>query len=99
MELSQITYEGNTYTIGYIGNRLCIEKQTVGENTFVRNWYKVVDDSEFTYKIMKTQIKAIGGAYGLYKFFKRNIDDNFAIECWVIEPLNKILTTVKPYRW
>lgn len=98
MELSQITYEGNTYTIGYIGNRLCIEK-VYEDHSFVRNWYTVVEDSEFVFKILKTRIRAKGGAEGLYKHFKECIDDNFAIECWVIDPLNNILTKVKPYRW
>lgn len=60
-------------------------------------WYRVAKDYkyEFTYKIMKTQIKAIGGVEGLFDHFKGCIDSNFAMESWVWEPLKKIYENVK----
>lgn len=95
MEITQLAYDGKQYIVGYIGNKLCIEK-TNEDNSFIRNWYKVVDDSEYSYKIQRTQIRAINGAKGLFKHFKRCIDEKFAIECWVVDPLENILKTVKP---
>lgn len=41
---------------------------------------KVVYDDVFTYKLLKTRIRAIDGAEGLYNFLKRITD--FA-ECWL----------------
>ena len=42
------------------------EEITTGKN----KKFKVVRDYEFTYKILKTQIKASGGIRGLYDFIK-----------------------------
>ena len=43
---------------------------------------KVVEDYEYTYKILKTCIKAINGAEGLKGFMFDCIDRSFAT-CWV----------------
>ena len=79
-----------------------IEKSlTGGHNTLMiqkdntKHFYKVVDDFEYTYKIQKTQIKAQGGSNGLYKHFQDCIEHDFAIVCWVINPINQIFQTVK----
>lgn len=36
--------------------------------------YRIIDNHEFVYHIQKTQIKAIGGANGLYKTLKESSD-------------------------
>ena len=54
------------------------EKETV--TTEEGKIYKVVNDYEYTYRIQKTQIKAIGGIKGFY---------NFIIECMHVDsPFN-----------
>lgn len=49
------------------------QKVTIGEKT-----YKIKDDKEVIYGIQKTQIKAKGGAEGLYKFLVRENNINSA---------------------
>lgn len=50
---------------------------------------KVVDDSEFVYKLQKTQIRARGGAEGLYNWMVRTLEKDFAI-CFVYKVLDWI---------
>lgn len=69
---------------------LGIEKITSDKNIFVT--IKVVNDYEYTYKIQKTQVKARGGIDGLLKHFNDCIINNFAVECWVIDPIEKIIS-------
>lgn len=69
---------------------LCIEKITSDKNIFVT--IKVVNDPEYTYKIQKTQVKAIGGIDGLLKHFNDCIINDFAVDCWVIDPIEKIIS-------
>lgn len=69
---------------------LGIEKETPEENIFVS--VKVVNDNKYTYKIQKTQIKAHGGIDGLLKHFNYCITNNIAIDCWVIDPIEKIIS-------
>lgn len=40
---------------------------------------KVYDNSEFVYKLQKTRILARGGAEGLYKWMKTEIEEYFAV--------------------
>lgn len=56
------------------------EKNTA-ENDPPKRWpdvekkiIKVVNDSEYCYKLQKTQIRAIDGATGLYNFLKRETE-------------------------
>ncbi len=54
------------------------------------NAYRIEDNSEFAIKIMKTKIKAQGGASGLLKFFMHDTFDSWELR--VIEnckPINK----------
>lgn len=57
-------YNGNEYECRAYGNILVVQV-TRPDGSFTKKNVKVVDDSEFTYKIMRTQIKAAGGAAGL----------------------------------
>lgn len=95
MRLASVTYDGFTYCIGYFQDKFCIEKENPN-GTFVRKWYKVKEDSKLTFGIRKTHIKAFNGAEGLFKHFKWCIDSDFGVHCWVVLPLESILTTVKP---
>lgn len=38
---------------------------------------RVITDSEFVYKLQKTQIKANGGAVGLFEFIDKALFENF----------------------
>lgn len=51
----------------------CVYDITINGETITVNGkrMKVVDDSEFAYRLLKTQIKAIGGAQGLYDWIGR----------------------------
>jgi len=56
-------------------NMLCIQRD--GVKRFIK--VKEDENNEFIYKIQKTQIKAIDGVDGLYKFMEenRNVSDLF----------------------
>lgn len=88
----------------YIGNIEQFRREKVGEreNTYAFEavdggtlringvCYRVEDNSEFAIKVMRTKIKAAGGAPGLIKFFMRDTLDSW--EAKVMEnckPLNK----------
>ncbi len=88
----------------YVGNYEQFRCDKVGErvNTYTfevinanalrinGNAYRIEDNSEFAIKIMKTKIKAQGGASGLLKFFMRDSFDSWELK--VIEnckPINK----------
>lgn len=58
--------------------------------------YTVSNDHEYTYKILKTKVKAIGGAAGLYKHFVECINHDFAVDSWVVSPIKQILNHCKP---
>ena len=81
---------GNNYRIETINsNKIMIEKNSLS------HFYKVVYDPEYTYRIQKTQIKAQHSANGLYKHFADCINNDFAINAWLLNPIEKILNTVK----
>lgn len=42
----------------------------------------VENDPEFTFKVMKTKIKAIDGINGLMKFIEECVTENFGT-CWI----------------
>lgn len=45
---------------------------------FEKKAFRVVPDFEYCYKLQKTQIRARGGAEGLYNFIKKEIEENEA---------------------
>lgn len=45
------------------------------EHDGVTKSMKVIENGEYIYKLQKTQIKAIGGAKGLYSYMKREVED------------------------
>lgn len=52
------------------------------DGRFRKKFVRVEDDSEYSYKLMKTKIKAAGGAEGLYDLMVRCIDKHLG-ECLV----------------
>ena len=78
----------NDYTIAARDNMLIIQDNN--KSGSIKKAYRVEDNREFTYKVMKTKIKASGGAAGLYAFLKRNIEDRFA-EIWTYNCIKAIL--------
>ena len=69
---------------------LGIEKETPDNKIVVS--IKVINDPKYTYKIQKTQVKAQGGIDGLLKHFNDCITNNIGIDCWVIDPIEKIIS-------
>lgn len=86
-----VKIDGSDYIVGYLGNKLAVQKSGEPHAMF----FKVKPDMEHTYKIQKTQIRAYGGAEGLYKHFEECLKSNFAVNAWVIAPLQQIIRTVK----
>lgn len=60
------------------GNKLVIHNTQTNE---IKNKH-VENDYQFTFKVLKTKIKAIDGIDGLLKFIKKCVDENFGT-CWV----------------
>lgn len=54
------------------------------------NTLKVVDDREFTYKVLKTKVKAINGIKGLYKHILESMHVDSAFNCATWSVLAKI---------
>lgn len=80
-------------TGNYVGNVEQFRTVKIGEQTTVYNYvaeenaliingakYKVVEDFEFTIKIQKSQIKAVGGASGLLDFLTRETLDSWELK-------------------
>ena len=55
---------------------------------------KVVECSDFVYKLQKTQIKAIGGATGLFEFIDEHLSEKFA-ECWAYQIMDHAIDVMK----
>lgn len=82
----EFTYKNHHYQLQAAAGLLIIQKDAQP-----RRAYKCVSDYEYTYKIQKTQLKAQGGAAGFLQHCRQCVENNFAVECWVIDPLEKIL--------
>ncbi len=91
MESITVKIGGTDHVVGYVGSKLAIHKSGEPHAWF----YKVKPDSDYTYRIQKTQIKAHGGAEGLYKHFAECVTSNFAVDAWVVTPLEQIIKNVK----
>lgn len=55
---------------------------------------KVIECSDFVYKLQKTQIKAIGGATGLFEFLDKHLTENFAT-CWAYQIMDHVIDVMK----
>ena len=72
--------DGATYTFKPVYNAyLIVEKaDRNGKHIYKKN-IKIKDSDDYIYSIKKTQINAIGGADGLYKFLVDTFNENFAV--------------------
>ena len=62
-------------------------------------YYKVKKDTDdYVFRIQKTQIKAHNGAAGLLHHFQKCLEEDFAVDAWVISPIWKIWETVRPWK-
>lgn len=75
------------------GNILVIEKHGVS-GTFQKKNIKVEPNDEYVFSLLKTKIKAIGGAEGLAKFMGGEVVKN-SYSCWVSKILNHAMDTMK----
>lgn len=80
------------------------EKNTT-ENDPPRNWpnfekkaIRVVTDYEYTYKAQKTQIKAQGGAEGLYKFIRDNCHKADLFYCKIVKLIEYAMDEMREAR-
>lgn len=76
------TYTGHSYTIAYIDNKFCLQDDEAPAGTRCNYWINVKPDYGYTYKIMKTMIKASNGAAGLYDFIRECYTQHI-MECHV----------------
>jgi hypothetical protein len=72
---------------------------TFGRNGIYKN-VKIVDDKSriYTYKVQKTQIKAIEGAEGLYKFMSKEIEKNASF-CLITAVIDHVIDNIKEYKY
>lgn len=89
-------FNKHDYTITYQGNKFCIQDNDAEPGTPCKIWVNVEPDEGYTFKVLKTKIKASGGARGLFSFitdaYKNNIMTTYADAI-----INKIITGyVKP---
>ena len=87
-EKSEYTH---TYTIAiYPGNNDIITITRDG----IYKTVKVVECSDYCFKLQKTQIKAIGGATGLFEFIDKHLSEKFA-ERWAYQIMDHVIDVVK----
>lgn len=60
-----------------------------------KHFYKVVEDAEFTYRIQKTQVRAINGAKGLLEFCRRASHNGAHSDSMVDIFLSKLIANCK----
>lgn len=89
--MKQYFEHGNEWYIVTQSNLIGVQRNGI------KKWVRVEDDTTYTYKLMKTKIKAAGGAVGLYKYLVRCINDDFAL-CNVEKVLNYIFFEMREYR-
>lgn len=75
MDAVRFDWCGVTWYFMPVNNLLLVEKDT--GDTWRKKAVRVEDCNEYTYKLLKTKIKAIGGAAGLHEFMKKCIEDKF----------------------
>ena len=82
------------------GHKYVVEKYPaygilIIERDGVKKYIRVVPDTEYVYKIQKTQIRAMGGVTGLYDFMEETLREQFMDACtWLI--CRKAFEEVKP---
>lgn len=82
-----------SYTVAASDNNtlFCLQDNDAPAGAKCKYWIKVKDDSKFTYKVQKTQIRAKDGAAGLVDFIQEAYTSNI-MESLVNAIINAILT-------
>lgn len=74
MEYKYFNYRGDEWAVSFYPGLLGVQKNGV------KKWVRVVEDPSETYYLMKTKIKADGGAEKLYRWIVRCFENQFC-EC------------------
>lgn len=84
-------FDKKSYTVAAINDNfiLCDDNAPAGQKC--KYTVKVKPDNEYTFKVQKTQIKAINGAEGLVNYIERCYKDGI-MECYVNTIIDVILT-------
>lgn len=83
-------FDKRSYTVAANNNLFCLQDNTAAAGTKCKYWIKTKPDSEYVYKIQKTQIKAKGSAAGLVDFIKECYEKDFC-QCSVNNIIKAIL--------
>ena len=87
----EFNYGNDHYSIKDNENKtISIEKNGIVKTYRVKEYY-----SDFTYAIRKTFV-GCNTISDLIIHFKECIENDFAVEAWCIDPINKILEITKP---
>lgn len=85
------SYTGHNWTVAHSNNIFILQDDDATPGTKCKYCVKVEPDYSFTFKIMKTKIKAIGGAAGLCDFVKDCYTTDI-LQCAVEKIINAITT-------
>lgn len=91
------TIDGKSYTFMASGDKLIIQDNSKPAGQPCKKVVKVEPDYEYTYKVLKTKIKAQGGAQGLYNFMVEAYEQNF-MNCMANAVLRAAINNVKEVR-
>lgn len=89
-----VIIDGNQYTIAAAKNYLIIQNDSAPAGDPCKKIIKVKEEPGTTYKLQKTQIKATGGAAGLYLFLEECYKSHF-MECLADKVLKHAIYTMK----
>lgn len=78
---------------------LLIVQKTNADGSFIKKTVRVEDDPEYTYKVMKTKIKAAGGSAGVLKFLEQCEKATDFLGCAVSAIYNEIINNVKEVKF
>lgn len=87
--------EYKNYACTIIKKNYLLLQTTAEDGTFTKKTVKIESDPEYTFKLMKTKIKARDGAAGLYEFIDRCVRDNFCV-VYIDKIFNYINAEMRP---
>ena len=85
------TYKGHKYTVAYIDDLFCLQDDEAAAGQKCKYFVKVEPDHNYTYKVLKTKIKAKDGAAGLFDFIRECYEIDI-LQCAVEVIIEKIIT-------
>jgi hypothetical protein len=95
MENTTYKYNNLSYTFTAVSAD-CVRLEWYNTDCHFNKCVKVVDDYDYTFKLLKTQIKARGGASGLVEFIDRCLSEDLGV-CWVHKIIDWIIEDCKAY--